>query len=130
MPKLSISPDSIPKAGDTSKWQHLQGIDLPEIDVKQISLLIGSDTPEVFWSLEERRGARGEPQATRTLLGWTLQGPTTGCKPQQASVNCIMVEQLKAMWAHEFNDSSSTAKTMSEEDKKKLKIIKNSHYKL
>ena len=135
VPKLSISPDSIPKAGDTSKWQHLQGIDLPEIDVKQISLLIGSDTPEVFWSLEERRGARGEPQATRTLLGWTLQGPTTGCKPPQASVNCIMVEQLKAMWAHEFNDSSSTAKTMSQEDKKALKMLneskslENSHYK-
>ena len=36
VPKPSISPDSILKADDTSKWQHLQEIDLPEIDVKHI----------------------------------------------------------------------------------------------
>ena len=37
-----------------------------------------------------------------------------------------MVEQLKAMWAHDFNDTSSSSKMMSQEDKKALKMLNES----
>ena len=30
--------------------------------------------PEVFWSLEERRGKQDEPYAVRTVLGWSFIG--------------------------------------------------------
>ena len=129
VPALSISPDSIPRRSDADRWQHLKDISVPEIEEKQISLLIGSDTPEVFCPLETRSGSRGEPLATRTILGWTIQGPATGRRTAAASVNRIegsMVDHLKAMWEHDFKDKSSTSKAMSQEDKKALKMLQDS----
>ena len=33
------------------------GIELPEIDSKEVRVLIGCHVPEAFWVLEERRGS-------------------------------------------------------------------------
>jgi hypothetical protein len=38
--------------------------------------LIGSDVPEVFWTLDQRRGDKRQPYAVKTILGWTVIGPT------------------------------------------------------
>ena len=45
------------------------------IQGKEGRLLIGCNGPEAIWVFEERHGARGEPVAVRSLLGWTLMGP-------------------------------------------------------
>ena len=34
--------------------------------------LIGVDNPEVFWTIDERHGKRGQPYAIKTVLGWSL----------------------------------------------------------
>jgi hypothetical protein len=44
---------------------NLNGIDFPELDDKEVSILIGSDVQEVHWTLEERRGGPKEPLAVR-----------------------------------------------------------------
>ena len=82
---LNISECSIPRDHDVDKWPHLNGIDLPEIDNKEVRVLIGCNVPEAFWVLEERRGGRGEPVAIRSLLGWTLIGPTEKVKEESSS---------------------------------------------
>ena len=58
-------------------WSHLQDITLPTIDTEtcDVQLLIGSDVPEVFWNLEERREGRKDPYAVKSVLGWTVIGP-------------------------------------------------------
>ena len=43
---------------------------------ESVCLLIGSDTPEAFFELDERRGKTTEPRAIKTSLGWTIQGPS------------------------------------------------------
>ena len=55
---------------------HLNGIELPEIDKKEVRVLIGCNVPEAFWVLDEKRGCKGEPVGIRSLLGWTIIGPT------------------------------------------------------
>ena len=32
------------------------------------------DNPKLFWMLEERRGAKGQPYAVKTLIGWSVVG--------------------------------------------------------
>lgn len=53
---LPIGKDSLPSIQDT----HCD-IDFPRISEESVMLLIGSDVPEVFWVMEERRGQRKEP---------------------------------------------------------------------
>ena len=46
------------------KWPHLDGVSLPEIEEHRISILIGSDRPDIIDDNSEiRRGARGQPNA-------------------------------------------------------------------
>ena len=52
------------------KWPHLDGIILPEIDEHRVSILIGSDRPDIIDDNSDiRRGARGQPYAVNTPLG-------------------------------------------------------------
>jgi hypothetical protein len=68
-----ISERNIPEVDDIGHWFHLNGIDFPELDNKEVSILIGSDVPEVHWTLEERRGGPKEPLAVRTFKGTSLK---------------------------------------------------------
>ena len=49
--RLNISELSIPRDRDVDKWPHLKGIELPEIDIKEVRVLIGCNVPEAFWVL-------------------------------------------------------------------------------
>ena len=51
---LNISSRSIPAPEDVKGWPHLSDIELPEIQGKDVRLLIGCNAPEAFWVLEER----------------------------------------------------------------------------
>ena len=75
--KIPISKRNIVTQADLNVWSHLQDITLPTIDTEtcDVQLLIGSDVPEVFWNLEERRGGRKDPYAVKSVLGWTVIGP-------------------------------------------------------
>ena len=59
--RLNVLSRSIPSAKDVQGWSHLSGIELPEIQNKDVRVLIGCNVPEAFWVMEERRGKRGEP---------------------------------------------------------------------
>ncbi|KAJ8017540.1 hypothetical protein HOLleu_44976 [Holothuria leucospilota] len=62
----------MPTHAELSKWLHLKDVDIPVTNMKEVKLLIGSDTPEAFWVVEQRKGRRKEPYAVRTLLGVDL----------------------------------------------------------
>ena len=96
--KLNASRRSIPSEQYTRKRPHLEGIKLPSIREKEVRLIVGTNAPEVFWVLEERRGNRVEPYAIRTPLGWTLMGPVGGinCRERHLNVNFVrLVESTR-----------------------------------
>ena len=72
---LPIKPNKVLTADEVNAWPHLQGLYLPKFPTS-VGLLIGVDNPELFWTLEERRGEPGQPFAVRTRLGWSLLGAT------------------------------------------------------
>ena len=134
---LNISERSIPRDGDVDKWPHLSGIELPEIENKEVRVLIGCNVPEAFWVLEERRGGKGEPVAICSLLGWTLIGPTERVDEESSfNVNFVhledegehsdraLLQQVKNFWKCDFTDSLSSSKVaMSVEDERALRIM-------
>ncbi|PIK49544.1 hypothetical protein BSL78_13562 [Apostichopus japonicus] len=61
--RLPVSDRSIPQKEDINTWPHLKGIALHTANKADIKLLIGCDTPEAFWVLEER--ARAKERAIR-----------------------------------------------------------------
>ena len=91
--RLNVLSRSIPRAEDVQGWSHLSGIELPEIQNIDVTVFIGCNVPEAFWVMQERRGKRGEPIAVRSLLGWTLMGPTENHQEDSSfSVNFVRLE--------------------------------------
>ncbi|XP_045104393.1 uncharacterized protein LOC123499927 [Portunus trituberculatus] len=65
---------SVARSSDMEVWSHLR--DIAQFHApKEVELLIGLDIPQALVPLEVRSGKDGEPFATRTLLGWTINGP-------------------------------------------------------
>ena len=137
--KLPVSKENMASQQDVEKWSHLEGIEIPKIDA-EVNLLIGSDVPQALEPLEIKRGQKGEPYATRTTLGWVVNGPLgrTGSAPRSASfisADVQLNEQFEKFCNMEFNDSTFSNKTsMSQEDRRALEImnqtvkLKEGHY--
>ena len=93
MEKLRVSERSIPEKEDLKKWDHVDGLEFPSIEDRNVLLPIGADIPEAFWVMDEKHGNRGEPCAIKSPLGWTLIGPTASFKGEtEKNVNFIRIE--------------------------------------
>ena len=68
--RLNASSRSIPSEQDAKQWPHLADINLLSIEEKEVRLIIGTNTPEGFWVLEETRGSKGEPYICNTHTSW------------------------------------------------------------
>ena len=75
LPNLPTLESCIASASDAIKWPLLKDLRLPRVDKSGVSILIGQDVPEALWPLELPKGEEGQPYATRTRLGWSLNGP-------------------------------------------------------
>ena len=129
---------------DALKWSHLNDITFPSIDNKDIDLLIGADNPEVFWTIDERRGRRKEPFAVKTILGWSLIGPVgDGSSAKGFHTNftkgeaMLLQEQVEKLWMTDFSENLySDIVSMSVEDKRALTSMESTitfvdgHYQL
>lgn len=73
-PEIPVSKEDIPTQDDVDQWPHLCGVHLPEVDA-EIDLLIACDVPTVFDPLEVRHSEDGGPYASRTSIGWVVNGP-------------------------------------------------------
>ena len=140
-PVLPISLENMGQVEDASSWEHLRDVNLPMVDANHVTLLIGQDNPDALIPVDLRRGKAGEPYATKTSLGWTLNGPLGGVRVNSASVNFIQVDhdlnaQLEMFWKVEGPESLVTEKRgLSYEDKRTVAIweeslqhLYNGHY--
>ena len=73
-PSLPVNNKDIASREDINRWPHLNGVKVPAINA-EIGLLIGSNVPQVLQPREIRVGEHRGPYATKTLLGWTVNGP-------------------------------------------------------
>ena len=74
-PKFHVSSNCFITQEELSRWSHLSDIPLPDIDSREVHLLIGQDNPVALTPREVREGGPETPYAVRTMLGWTLNGP-------------------------------------------------------
>ena len=129
---------------EVQKWPHLQDIVLPETGDKQVTILIGSDRPDLIDNYIDRRdGERGEPCAVKTPLGWTVYGPMGESEGKQVSINFTRSEsdalnqKLEKMYNAEFQDlDNGVEESMSVEDRYAEEIMsrttafKDGHYRI
>jgi len=71
LPKLS---QDVPGCSETLRLPYLRDVQFPELDNKQVHLLIGVDNLEAHEYDDERQGSASQPRAVHTTLGWTLFG--------------------------------------------------------
>ena len=130
-PSLPVSTDTIGAQEDVNRWPHLNGIKLRSIEA-EIGLLIGSDAPQVLQPREVRESKYGGPFATRTIFGWTLNGPLGRNQPKISTANFIdtnadLSKKFEDFCNLEFNDSSYEPKmSMSQNDQRALDIMTKS----
>ena len=70
------------------KWPHFDDFSLPETGDKRVTILIGSDHPEIIdLQLDKREGENVQPSAVRTPFGWTVFGPIGEIADERVHVN-------------------------------------------
>ena len=61
-------------ATNKSRWPHLQDVPFPEVQRQKVSLIIGTDVPEVFVPLEVRYRNANDRIAICSCLGFAVLG--------------------------------------------------------
>ncbi|CAB3996126.1 Hypothetical predicted protein, partial [Paramuricea clavata] len=141
--EIPISNGCVPRQADVNKWPHLRDMNIPELEDRNIMLLIGlKEKPRLFLPLECKEGGDGEPIAIRYSLGWTVMGPVgderendgfsvnfTRVKDQTpVTVNDdILLHQLQRLWNTDFKDLKANDKVLaSVEDERALHVMEKS----
>ena len=110
-----------------NEWPHLSDLELPYIPRAKISIIIGTDCPEMHRSLEERHAGRKDPIARRTPLGWIVLGPSEKSESVQSLATTVgtdpLAEQLKQMSLLDFQDTIVSEPAMSVDDRRALKTM-------
>ena len=142
--RLPVMPKHVATNEEIKKWPHLKDLTLREIDRRRVTILIGSDRPDIIEKeLDRREGRKGEPFAVKTPFGWTVYGPIAESAESQVNVSLTSTEheklnlQLERMYNDEFGNTTDDAdEGMSVEDHRakdimdKSAILINGHYQL
>ena len=91
---LHLSSDNLITRGEVERWPHLRDLPLRHTAIEDVTLLIGQDCPEALIPLTVVPGARGEPYAIRTHLGWTVNSPVLRQKKLPPSSHFVHSESL------------------------------------
>ena len=136
---IPVSSKDIPTQEDVDQWPHLHGVQLPLVDA-QIGIFIASDVPKALDPIEVRNSENGGLYATKTLLGWAINGPlfrqNKAKRIENFSVNAdVKLNQLMDAIKGVFNESISDIKTeMSQEEAQFMANVRstvtleNGHY--
>ena len=141
---LPIKPNPPLVDSNISEWSHLKDLRFPRIPQGKVMLLIGISSPELFWTLDERRGRPYQPYAVRTILGWSLIGSGTKNGNRNSLVNFVrksdelLEKQVECLWKmDEVKPSGMLLEhEMSKNDRYALKLMQDSkrlidgHYQL
>jgi len=130
LPNLPTLESCTASASDAIKRPHLRDLRLPQVDKSGVSILIGQDVPEALWPLELRKGEEGQPYATRTRLGWSLNGPLESERLIEESALCNLARadesldaQVEQFWKIETSEAlANSLPQFSVEDNRAVDI--------
>ena len=139
MPEIPVSSSDIPTQEDVDQWPHLQGVFLPRLDT-EVGLL-ASDVPKAPDPLEIKHSQDGGPYASRTRIGWAVNGPL-GRRHHSSRPSSFLVKvdhQLQQMiedfYNRDFTDPTIEIKTeMSQDERRFMQIaeqtmqLRSGHY--
>ena len=63
----------------------------------KVLLLIGLDCPDAHWILEMREGGGTQPNAVKTLFGWSLLGPAINKREGNQDMQTYFVQSDEAL---------------------------------
>ena len=135
---------------DKSRWPHLQNVPFPNVEREKISIIIGTDMPEVFIPIDVCYDGPDSPVAIPSCLGYSVFGRmgkeieaqcstayTSAVHNVCVSSDIALNQQLESFWKLEsLGTSRDNSKTMSVQDKQALKVIEktltkvDSHYQM
>ncbi|XP_057695374.1 uncharacterized protein LOC130917729 [Corythoichthys intestinalis] len=133
--KLALGSHSYPIDTLRRKYLHLKDLPIPAIDQAQPLLLIGSDHQHLILPIEPvRLGPPDGPAAVKTILGWTLQGPSRHLNSAFPSAHCFFTSghlpqadlftHVERLWQLDVLPyRSEKAVTRSREDSEALKTL-------
>ena len=135
MNSLPVTPKHVATNEEIRRWPHFHDICLPETGDKKVTILIGSDRPDIIdQQLDKREGECGQPCAVKTPLGWTVYGPIGELADDPVHVDFTHTER---MYNEEFDDiNTALEEGMSVEDRKAKEIMDqsatlvNGHYQI
>ena len=104
--RFNISEKCLPKDIDRTCHPHLRDIEIPEVDVKKVSVLIGKDVDYAHDVLEERKpgSCRSQLKGIRGPLGWVITGTVLAASSSNetsvhfTSYNKKLYEQVDKFW--------------------------------
>lgn len=104
--RFNISEKCLPKDIDRTCHPHLRDIEIPEVDVKKVSVLIGKDVGYAHDVLEERKSGmcRSQLKGVRGPLGWVITGTllraisSNEMSVHFTSYNKKLYEQIDKFW--------------------------------
>ena len=140
--EIPVAPNPSLTVNDLEVGIHFKNLTIPSLNNAEVLLLVGTDVPEVFWTMEERRGNPKHPYALKTILGWSLIGPRTTSKRKNCLVNFyrmsdqLLDEQVKCLWKKEELPEKIIGRGLFKQDKYALKLVSESkefqkgHYQL
>ena len=111
------------------RWPYLSGVSLPDVEVG-VGLLIACDVPMALNPLEVKHNQDGGPYASRTSLGWVVNGPFGRNRygPRASSfyvkTNAKLHRMVKNVYDSGFGESSAYEKPeMSQEEIRFLNVL-------
>ena len=109
---------------DINMYPHLADLPMPRVGTDvQVDVLIGMDNAYALMPLEVRCSSsdRCQPYATRTLFGWSLNGPVDNNSCLQVSSHFVdLGREIDKLWEVETLDED--ARSLSYEDRKVLDL--------
>ena len=122
-----------------SRWSYLSNLELPPVDSKDVTILLGNNVLPVHDIFDSRRPKiRGEaPEANLTPFGWVMVGPT-GPSVQGEIKKCFAISvpvskqdevlraQVERFWNTEaFGVKADVKVPVSEEEKQALDLLES-----
>ena len=119
------------------EYPYLKEVDLPSLHPTDVTLLIGSDFPNLLVNSDFKCGTEYEPYAVKMKLGWVLMGG----KNKDKHINLNLIEtfpDFNQFWNLEsYGTLSKTDKIMMTKDEKrsasileKTTVLKDGRYEI
>ncbi|KAH9585976.1 hypothetical protein MS3_00007053 [Schistosoma haematobium] len=109
-------------------WEHLKDITLPTLQSNPVGVLIGCDTPDAHWVLEQRLRDRGHPFGVRTPLGWMVLSPRESYRSINTVHSCHSHDvspDLERLYSYKFEEGDYFGKQGSLKSKVSVTVELN-----